>query len=98
MKDKPFQPWLSSQDSVTTRAAQLWSWLQASFEKKIQQVQNDISSLILFSFESFSNINTQIFFFDSICNDTVAWPGKGKEGKLYETCNKDVGFLLGPIF
>ena len=94
MKGKPFQPWLSSQDSVTKRAAQLWSWLQASFEKKIQHVQIDISSFILFLFESFSTIKQQRFF-RFYLHTTVVRTGKRK---FFETCQRTSDFCRVVFF
>ena len=92
MKDKPFQLWLSSQDSVPHGTSCSALKLAASFiREKIQYVQIDISSFILFLFESFSTIKQQRFF-RFYLHTTVVRTGKRK---ILRTMSKDVRFLQG---
>ena len=94
MKDKPFQPWLSSQDSVTKRAAQLWSWLQASFEKRFNMFKSIFRHSSFFLFESFSTIKQQRFFWFYL-HTTVVRTGKRK---FFETCQRTSDFCRVVFF
>ena len=95
MKGKPFQPWLSSQDSVTKWAAQLWSWLQASFEKKDSTCSNRYFVIHPFSFWIFfDNQTTKILsiLFAHYCGTN--W----KKEKFFETCQRTSDFCRVVFF
>ena len=95
MKDKPFQLWLSSQDSVPHDTSCSALKLAASFiREKIQYVQIDISSFILFLFESFSTIKQQRFF-RFYLHTTVVRTGKRK---FFETCQRTSDFCRVVFF